>query len=170
MPAYRSTCATCAHLEGMGLPALRVTANGDQPAQLDLLQTSTIPEAEEGSGSAAPCDQGDEPGREPPAPVLPYGGKAPRHRDARETEELAAASIDPILTELQRRVLACLREYGPQTPDEVAERLKIYRYTVAPRFRELFLMEKIAEVIEPDGKQKKRRTPQGGWSGVWGIL
>lgn len=61
---------------------------------------------------------------------LPYAKGSDTSRDAAEAMHLEAAK-------LRRLVLACYREHGPMTPDEVAGRLKQSVLAIRPRVTEL---------------------------------
>lgn len=87
-----------------------------------------------------------------------YSGGAPHSRGRyTPTSESAARSIEPVLSDLQKRILARLLCAGAEgmTADEVAEALDLYRYTAAPRLRELVLLG------WADDAGRTRPTPRG---------
>jgi hypothetical protein len=88
-----------------------------------------------------------------------YPGGAPHSRGRyTDTSEAAAKSIDPDrLTGLQSRVLEALRAVRSEgrTADELAEELREYRYTIAPRLRELVLLGWV------DDSHERRPSPRG---------
>jgi predicted ArsR family transcriptional regulator len=59
------------------------------------------------------------------------------------TSHDAAESIDT--TQLERMVFNVLKEYGPQTSEQVAEKLKMPLVSISPRFRPLANKGKIID-------------------------
>lgn len=64
---------------------------------------------------------------------------------ARDTAKKAAESVAPVQGPLQRACLACLRDHGPQTADEIAERLREGVLTIRPRISELAILALIED-------------------------
>lgn len=80
---------------------------------------------------------------------------APGHRGV-DTSVAAADDLKPKLGRLQRMVLAAIREAGwiGLTADEIADRLKMERWSVQPRTSEL----KLRGLIRDSGARRPNTT------------
>lgn len=80
-------------------------------------------------------------------PLLPMFADYPHKPGwkARETSAQAAAQAEPAASRLKRLCLAQLRDVGPMSPDECAERLGEDKLSIRPRFSELAALGKIED-------------------------
>jgi hypothetical protein len=85
----------------------------------------------------------------------------PGSKERGGTSEAAAQGIAPAAPHLRGRVLACLRDRGPATPDECASRLDLDILSVRPRFSELAR----CGLIQKTGERRPNRS--GALANVW---
>ena len=88
--------------------------------------------------------------------------ESPRYK-APGASQQAARRIVPLVTGLRAKVLRSLREDGPGTPDEIAERLGFSILSVRPRFSELNRLGLIEQSNE------RRTNDSGHRADVWRI-
>lgn len=97
----------------------------------------------------------------PPSP-----GAGPFHARGSDTSRAAAESVAQTLAYRQMAVLRVLRNCGPLTGEEIADRLGLETYRVLPRLTEL------AKNPPRVRKTAKRRTNRSGssasvWAAIW---
>ena len=79
------------------------------------------------------------------------------------TSQEAARRMAPLVTGLRAKVLRSLRDGGPGTPDEIAERLGLSILSVRPRFSELNRLGLIEQTKE------RRSNDSGRRADVWKV-
>jgi hypothetical protein len=87
----------------------------------------------------------------------------PGSKERGGTSEAAARGISPAAPYLRGRVLACLRDRGPATPDECAARLDLDILSVRPRLSELARLGLIVKTGE------RRPNRSGAMANVWRV-
>lgn len=81
-----------------------------------------------------------------------------------DTSRKAAESMAPTASLLREKCLAALRQHGPMTADEIAERVGITPFSCRPRCTELLALGHIADTGE------RRRNDSGRSAKVWRAI
>jgi hypothetical protein len=92
----------------------------------------------------------------------------PFHARGSDTSREAAERIRPSLAMRQAAVLGCLRDWGPQTAEEIADRLGWDRWVTQPRLSELRGMD--PPRVRPTDERRRNRPVSGNGPGAWATV
>lgn len=81
-----------------------------------------------------------------------------------DTSRAAAEAIAPSASLLRGKCLAALREFGPMTADEIADRVGITPFSARPRCTELLALGMIVDTGE------RRRNSSGRSAKTWRAI